>query len=392
MARDSGIPTGNRGPASDLRGRVRQELDKLKGLAERVSLEEIRQGDWFPELLKFSLDQYVQDVGAENFTTLYPGLSPQAMVAARIDLAARYASIEGALMAGAYNGALAATVGSRGAAAAVTMPAAGASFVLDLLFMSSQQLRLAYDIAVISGVPLDLDDPEDLWRLTQVAFVIKGRAGRWEALAQRAPSLVRPVLLNIVTGDASVAPKSLPAMGRLLLQRHLLKFAIPGVGLPLSIAVNPWLATMTGNQATALFRREARILGTARRITGQAVDHSELLWVLWLIVKADGVVHDNERLLLKHVAALVGDLNSELSALAELDLALDFDHRPTATIPAFGSQDKEALYRAGVAAAAVDGSIDVNELSRLEKIAAHCSVPFDANAVRKLAAAEARAT
>ena len=271
------------------------------------------------------------------------------------------------------------------------MPAAGASFVLDLLFMCSQQVRLAYDIAVISGVPLDLDDPEDLWRLIQVAFVIKGRAERWEALAQRAPSLVRPVLLNIVLGDASVAPKSLPAMGRLLLQRHLLKFAIPGVGLPLSIAVNPWLATMTGNQATALFRREARILGTARRITGQAVDHSELLWVLWLIVKADGVVHDNERLLLKHVAALVGDLNSELSALAELDLALDFDHRPTGTIPAFGSQDKEALYRAGVAAAAVDGSIDVNELSRLEKIAAHCSVPFDANAVRKLAAAEARA-
>ena len=313
------------------------------------------------------------------------------MVAARIDLAARYASIEGALTAGAYNGALAATVGSRGAAAAVTMPAAGVSFVLDLLFMSSQQLRLAYDIAMIFGVPLDLDDPEDLWRLIQVAFVIEGSAGRWEALAQRAPSLVRPVLLNIVTGNTAVAPKSLPAMGRFLLQRQLLKFAIPGVGLPVSIAVNPWLATVTGNQATVFFRREARILETARRITGQAVDHAELLWVLWLIVKADGVVHDNERLLLKHVAALVGDLNSELSALARLDLALDFDHTPTWTIPDFGSQDKEALYQAGVAAAAVDGSIDVNELSRLKKIAAHCLVPFDANAVRKLAADEARA-
>ena len=132
-------------------------------------------------------------------------------------------------------------------------------------------------------------------------------------------------------------------------------------------------------------------MGTARRITRQSVDHSELLWVLWLIVKADGVVHDNERLLLKHVAALVGDLDSELSALAELDLALDFDHRPAGAIPDFGSQDKEALYQAGVAAAAVDGSIDVNELSRLKKIAAHCSVPFDANAVRKLAADEARA-
>jgi len=180
-------------------------------------------------------------------------------------------------------------------------------------------------------------------------------------------------------------------MGRFLLQRQFLKFAIPVVGLPLSIAVNPWLATVTGSQATTIFRREARIMETARRITGQVVDHSELFWVLWLIVKADGVVHDNERLLLKHVAALVGDLNSELSALAGLDLAVDFDLRSTASIPQFVSQDKEALYQAGVAAAAVDGSIDANELSRLKKIADHCSVPFDATAVRKLAAAEAKA-
>ena len=219
---------------------------------------------------------------------------------------------------------------------------------------------------------------------------MEGRAGRWEALAQRAPLLVRPVLLNIVTSDTSVAPKSLPAMGRFLLQRHLLKFAIPGLGLPLSIAVNPWLATVTGNQASVLFRREARILETARRITGQAVNHSELLWVLWLIVKADGVVHDNERLLLKHVAALVGDLNSELSALAGLDLALDFDHNHWDS-PRLCQPRQGRLYQAGVAAAAVDGSIDVNELSRLKKIAAHCSVPFDANAVRKLAAEEASA-
>ena len=81
MASDSGIPTGDRGPASDLRGRVRHELDKLRDLAERVSLEEIRQGEWFARLLKFSLDQYVQEVDADYFTRLYPGLSPDAMVA-----------------------------------------------------------------------------------------------------------------------------------------------------------------------------------------------------------------------------------------------------------------------------------------------------------------------
>lgn len=390
MASDRGIPDGDRSRVS-LRGKVQAELDKLRELAQRVSLEEVRQGEWFARLLRISMDPYVQEVDAAYFDKLYPGLSAEEMVRARIELAARYASVGGALTAGAYAGAIAATFGSRGAALPVALPSAGASFVLDLLFTSSLQLRLAYDIALILRVPLDLDDPEDLWRLIQVAFVIKEPAARWQVLGKKAPAVVRATLEKMFTGDPAAAERTLPALGKFLLQRNVVKFAIPGVGVPLSIGVNYWSATVAGSQASSVFRREARIMETARRITGKAVDQSELFWVLWLIVRADTVVHENERLLLKHVSALVGDLDSELSAVASLDLALDFDVKPTASLPKFKSQDKEALYEAGVAAAAVDGSIDANELSRLRKVADHCSVPFNAAAIRKLAAAEARA-
>ena len=182
--------------------------------SQKVSLDEVRQGEWLARLLKFSLDQYVEEVDAAYFSRLYPGLSPDDMVRARIELAARYASIGGALTAGAYAGALAATVGSRGAASPVMLPAAGASFVLDLLFLSNLQLRLAYDIAIISGVPLDLEDPEDLWRLIRLAFVLQGRATRWEALGRKAPPWrCRPSLLKIFTSDPAAAERSLPAMG-----------------------------------------------------------------------------------------------------------------------------------------------------------------------------------
>ena len=392
MTRDRGKAGGDNRSTADLRGKVRAELDKLRELAQRMSMEQVRQGEWFARLLRFSMDPYVQEVDAAYFDRLYPGFSAEQKVRARVELAARYASVEGALTAGAYTGAIAATLGSRGAALPVALPSAGASFVLDLLFMSSLQLRLGYDIALISGVPLDLDDPEDLWRLIQVAFVIKEPADRWQALGKRAPAVVRATLEKMFTGDPAAAARSLPALGKFLLQRNVVKFAIPGVGVPLSIGVNYWSAGVAGSQATTVFRREARIMETARRITGRPVNHSELLWVLWLIVRADTVVHENERLLLKHVSALVGDLNTELSALASLDATLDFDLKPTASLPELKSQDKEALYEAGVAAAAVDGSIDASELSRLRKLAHHCSVPFDAAAVRRQAAAEARAS
>ena len=392
MARDRGIPDGDKRAKADLRGKVRAELDKLRELAQRISMEQVRQGEWFARLLRFSMDPYVQEVDAAYFDRMYPGCSAEQKVRARVELAARYASVEGALTAGAYTGAIAATLGSRGAALPVALPSAGASFVLDLYFMSSLQLRLAYDIAQISGVPLDLEDPEDLWRLIQVAFVIKEPAARWQALGEKAPKVVRTTLEKMFTGDPAAAAKSLPALGKFLLQRNVVKFAIPGVGVPLSIGVNYWSANVVGSQASTMFRREARIMETAGRVTDKALDHSELLWVLWLIVRADTVVHENERLLLKHVSALVGDLNTELSALASLDATLDFDQKPTASLPVLKSQDKEALYQAGVAAAAVDGSIDASELTRLRKLAEHCSVPFDAAAVRRLAAAEARAS
>ena len=57
MARDSDIPTSDQGATSGLRGKVRHELDKLRELAQRVSIDEVRQGEWFAGLLEYSLGQ-----------------------------------------------------------------------------------------------------------------------------------------------------------------------------------------------------------------------------------------------------------------------------------------------------------------------------------------------
>ncbi|MFF1277619.1 hypothetical protein ACFVZC_30120 [Streptomyces marokkonensis] len=59
--------------------------------------------------------------------------SPQQYRAA-IKLAARYAALEGGLSAGAY---------------AATVPAAVATVMVDIAFITQLQLRLAYDIPVL---------------------------------------------------------------------------------------------------------------------------------------------------------------------------------------------------------------------------------------------------
>ncbi len=324
-------------------------------------------------------------MNADYFSAKYPGLPADAVVQARIQIAARYASIEGGLSAGAYTGVVAATIGTGGGASPLTLPAAGSTFVADLIFTSQLQLRLAYDVSVLYRVPLDLRDPEDLWKLIRVAFAIQGGEAGPGLIGKGVPVLVRPIVKKLFGGSTLAAAKSLPVVGKYLLQRNAIKFTIPAVGVPLSIAVNYWSTKVVGKQATKIFREDARIAEAARRMTERTVHQAELLWVLWLIIKSDGQVHENERLLLKHVTGIVVDLNGELAALAGLRSTIDLDQKMVWSMLASATGDLEALYDAGVVAAAIDGKINVNELTNLRKLAEYCSVPYDEHAIRDAA-------
>ena len=174
-------------------------------------------------------------------------------------------------------------------------------------------------------------------------------------------------------------------VGKYLMQRNVIKFTIPAVGVPLSVAVNYWSTKTAGAQAAKVFRREARIVEAARRMTERTSRRAELLWVLWLVIKADGLVHENERLLLKHVTGIVRDLESELAALTELEATIDLEHKKVWAMLTAAEGDLTALYDAGTVAAAVDGKINVNELTTLRKLAEYCSADFDEGAIRALA-------
>jgi uncharacterized tellurite resistance protein B-like protein len=377
-------------PTSDEREQVRDELGRLQKFASGLRLDEVRDGTWFSKLLRHSLDQYVDKVDAGYFQRKYAGLPADAVVQARIDLAARYAGVEGGLSAGAYTGVVAATIGSAGGASPVAVPAAATSFVVDLLFVSQLQLKLAYDIAVLYGVPLDLDDPEDLWKLIRIAFVIKGGEAGRNVVGKGVPALVRPVLQRFYSRGTLAAARSLPVVGKYLLQRNVVKFSIPAVGVPLSILVNRWSTRSAGAYAVTVFRREAAVVEAARRMTAGGEHRAELLWVLWMVIKADGLVHEHERLLLTHVTRILRDPESELVALTELESTVNLQRSKVWALLESAAGDLRPLYEAGVEAAAVDGKINANELTVLRRLAGHCSVEYDESAIRGKASAYAK--
>lgn len=173
---------------------VERERAELREFVGGLSGDDIRSGSWFTKLLRHALDSYTEKVDWQYFQERYEGVPADGIVDQRIKMASRYAAIGGGLSATAYTAAIAATIGSLGGASPATVPAAVTTVMVDIAYITRLQVRLAYDVAVLYRIPLDVSDPEDLWKLIRVAFTIKSGEVVREGVVKVVPALVRPLI------------------------------------------------------------------------------------------------------------------------------------------------------------------------------------------------------
>jgi hypothetical protein len=280
---------------------VEHERAELREFIKGLSSDDIKSGGWFTKLIAQALSSYTEKVTWQYFQERYEGVPADAIVDQRIKMAARYAALEGGLSASAYTAAIVATLGSAGGASPATVPAAVATLMVDVAFVTQLQLRLAYDIAVLYRVPLDMSDPEDLWKLIRVAFTIKSGEFVREGVVKVVPPLMRQVIKKFYSGPVLAAAKGLPFVGKQLLQRNVIKIGIPGVGVPLAVVVNRYTTLLAGRHAQAVFRNEARVIELAEGLSKRSQHPQLMLWVAWLVIMADQKIADDEALLIRHL-------------------------------------------------------------------------------------------
>ncbi|WP_240496194.1 hypothetical protein [Streptomyces torulosus] len=169
---------------------VEQERAELKQFIKGLSTDDIKSGNWFAKLLAHAMSSYTEKVDWQYFQERYEGVPADAIVDQRIKMASRYAALEGGLSAGAYTATVVATLGSAGGASPATVPAAVTTMMVDVAFITRLQLRLAYDVAVLYRVPLDLSDPEDMWKLIRVAFTIKSGETVQKGVTKAVPAIM----------------------------------------------------------------------------------------------------------------------------------------------------------------------------------------------------------
>ncbi|MEO3748406.1 hypothetical protein [Plantactinospora sp. B5E13] len=302
---------------------VERERADLREFIKGLSPDDVKSGDWFTKLVAQALNSYTNKVDWQYFQEKYKGVPADGIVGQRITTASRYAAIEGGLSAGAYSAAVAATIGSAGGASPLALPAAAATLMVDLTYITQLQLRLAYDISVLYRVPLDLSDPDDMWKLIRVAFTIKSGELVREGLTKSVPFVVRPLLKRFYSRGVLTAAKGLPIVGKYLLQRNVIKVGIPLVGIPLTVVLNRYTTLLAGRHARAVFRNEARVIELAERLSGRSQCPQLMLWVAWLVITADNKISEDETLLMKHLVRIVHDqhqlVDDQLANVVDID-------------------------------------------------------------------------
>ncbi|MEV4946866.1 hypothetical protein [Streptomyces sp. NPDC053755] len=309
---------------------VERERDELRDFVKGLSPDDIKSGGWFTKLSAQAMSSYTEKVDWRYFQERYEGVPADAIVDQRIKMAARYAALEGGLSAGAYTAAVVATLGSLGGASPATVPAAVATVMVDVAYITRLQMRLAYDISVLYRVPLDLSDPDDMWKLIRVAFTIKSGEVVRGGVTKAVPAMMRPLIKRFYSGAVLSAARGLPVVGKFLLQRNVIKIGIPVVGVPLAVVLNRYTTLLAGRHAQAVFRNEARVIEIAEGLSERSRHPRLMLWVAWLVITADEKIDDDEALLMRHLVRLVRDrhqvVDERLARLVDVDPAEVWRH------------------------------------------------------------------
>lgn len=363
------LSSGNAGDDDTDREAVEQERAKLRGFVEGLSADEIKSGGWFTKLCAQALRSYTEKATWEYFQQKYKGVPADGIVRQQIKLAAKSAMIEGGITSTLYTGTIATTIGSLGGASPATVPAGVVTFMVDLTYITQLQIRLAYDIAVIYRIPLDVDDPEDVMKLVRVAFGIKaGEVARGSL--KLVPGLVRQALKKYYSGPVLAAAKSLPFVGKHLLQRNIIKFGIPGVGIPLTILVNRYTTVAAGRYAKTVFRDEAEVIELADTLIRRTRHLRLMLWVAWLVINADGKITDAESLLFQRLTQLARERHQvddkQLASVITIDpdeVWLRIDAEPG---------DLSDVVYAAERIATVDGDVNMHEKAIIAKLRDRC--------------------
>ncbi len=375
----------------------KEQIEKeKKEVLKDITKSDKKTGAWFVKLLSKVLDTHAKKVNAEYFQSRYP-TSPKDVIAKKI---IQYYQN--------YNMAIGVVIGGAGGIGEIYC--AIISSFPEIALVAYNQLKLIYELSVVYGDPINLDDPEEALSVLLIAFDIKiseilKKGAKWgvdkggKLIVERASK--RVVLRKIQSQILQTVGKKLTqkSIKNIILKSPPIIGAIFGA---IACGVTDYYTTKkvatktlyryrTGKLAVEYFIANDRIyenIGrhwiTRRRKKDEYIQCSQVLSKgCWIIANADGKVDSNKTQLIDFIYStkpLEEEFISEMKNRIQIttDEFLSDFNRIKYRNKKREMKIKETIFYAMKLIAVSDNKISSEEVSILEKVAPFLDITSDA--------------
>lgn len=253
-----------------------------------------------------------------------------------------------------------------------------------MFYLTRLQLRLAYDMSVLYGQPANIEDPEDVYELLKVAFGVKTGEVALTAINKVVPEATRQGVKAVVKGAALKSLQNgLPVVGKSLLQRHVIKFAIPAVGVPLTVGLNILTTGFVANTARQIYRDKALADEKAKEFVDCLPHHELLISVVWAAIQVDGPTSAEEMWFLRNLVKFAGEVEGFCGDGDDLGLSVDVESLCSEAAE-LTQDDRDTLFEAACLAVTIDRKVHQKEKEFLGMLAAATGVEWDPGRLKEM--------
>lgn len=248
------------------KGEVREQLEETKREFDELGgWKAVKSGQWLLPLIRKSFNNYWARANSDYFKTKYRTEDPEKLGGKLIAVAAKNASILGTITGAAVSAdeiVAVLTAGEMGIGLAANLAIAGAALSAEGILLVRFQLQLVANLGKVYGAPLDPDDPEDI--LTILAFALGGSVADAAGTAgmKIGGKLGGQAAKAVFEKEVLAATKRVAAkVGVKILQRTIVKYAIPAVSIVIGTGWNYFSTRAVGRIAIKHFKKRIADIG-----------------------------------------------------------------------------------------------------------------------------------
>ena len=357
----------------DIKRIVQSKFDESREFIKTLEFNQINSGEWFNELLIKVIRTPEKNATATFFIQKYPGYSSDEIADILIETVEKHAAVVGGIAGAGATLSEINTIATSGLSGAL-IPTV---ILTEMAGITWIQMRLIYDLSVVYNLPLDLEDPEDIFLIFGYALGIAPADLVGKGLQIATKSLTKRGVKQVFTKGTLKATQNIAAkIGVKVLQKTILKYAIPITSIGIGGLYNFTTTKSLGSIAKSHFKERGKLTDELQALISNQYKYDIVFpAAIMYMAKVDGVLKDKENDLYKALLLRISVNEHEKEDFQKL---ISDESNLLDAISKIENHDiQKALLETLILMAVIDGELVDQERAFLRSVSNRFNIPLD---------------